>query len=399
MKKALQSLLFGSASSATYSFQIVYALFRFYCGISIAIGAGLSKVFHKIDDAGGKDWDNLAFGVPDWFVKQVSDIGFTFISPAFWAHVAVYGEFVGGLLIAAGLLTRLSALQMAVQFFVVSFIWYNEPMPFSMYYQQLIFWSFVLIAAAGGGRFSLDHWLVRRRVPAPSTRQAALAASLLLLTFSGFGQTPEPPARVSFTIANPSLKSREIDIRYFDAAENKPRGYGYALDALGAHATNMPAGTRVYEKRAAHWELLFVVTAADNGRRFDLTQTYPLSPEQRLQAASDEQGEIAARLQKTAENPSLEDLAKAHNLNMIPFRVAGKTALARQVYVRVQLPFDQQKSNVGFSRKLGRSSAFQVSYPEGSKVYLCAGAYWEGDVKETYLFTVGVETTNDMVRL
>lgn len=158
MKKAIQSLLFGSAQAGTRTYDIAYTLFRFYCGFSIAIGAGLSKVFHKINEDGGKAWDNLAFGVPDWFVKQVGDIGFTVISPSFWAHLAVYGEFIGGLLIAVGLFTRISALQLAFQFFVVSFIWYDEPGLFTMYYQQLIFWSFVLIAALGGGRFSADHW-------------------------------------------------------------------------------------------------------------------------------------------------------------------------------------------------------------------------------------------------
>jgi len=162
MKLALKSFLFGSAQSGTLAYETAYALFRFYCGISIAIGAGFSKVFHKIDENSGEGWDNLAFGVPNWFVKQVSEIGFTFISPSFWAHLAVYGEFIGGLAVALGLFTRISAIQLAFQFFVVSFLWYDEPMPFAMYYQQLIFWGFVLIAVVGDGRFSLDSWVKNR---------------------------------------------------------------------------------------------------------------------------------------------------------------------------------------------------------------------------------------------
>jgi hypothetical protein len=49
--------------------------------------------------------------------------------------------------------------------------------------------------------------------------------------FSSFGQAQ--PTRVSFTIANPSLKNREIDIRYFDNTRYAPSGYGYDLTALG----------------------------------------------------------------------------------------------------------------------------------------------------------------------
>jgi len=397
MKMAFQSLLFGSTPVNTLSFNLIYTLFRFYCGISLAIGAGWSKVFHKINEDGGRDWDNLAFGVPDWFVKQVSEIGFTFISPSLWAYLAVYGEFIGGLLIAVGLLTRISAIQMAFQFFVVAFIWYEEPMPFAMYYQQLIFWSFVLIAATGGGRFSIDHWLMNHKLPAVNTQKLALTSSFLLLAFSSFGQAQ--PARVSFTIANPSLKNREIDIRYFDNTRYAPSGYGYDLIALGTHPVNMPEGTRVYEKKKGSWELKFVVTSRDNGRRFDLTRTFDITREQRLQAMSDEQNEAAARLKKAAEQPGIEALARTHDLDMITFRVAGKSWWSRQVYVRVQLPYESQKTNVGFCQKLNRFSAFQVSYPVGTKVYLCAGAYWKGDVKETYLFTVESEKAGDTVRL
>lgn len=129
-------------SSLVYS--IGWALFRCYVGISIALGAGFSKM-----------------PVPGWFVNQVAEIGFTYPSPAFWSYLAVYGEAFGGVLVALGLFTRFSAIQLAFQFFVVSFIWYSEPMfMFSMYYQQLIFFTFLIVSVLGGGRISIDHLLV-----------------------------------------------------------------------------------------------------------------------------------------------------------------------------------------------------------------------------------------------
>jgi uncharacterized membrane protein YphA (DoxX/SURF4 family) len=183
MKTIIHSLCFGTVLSANRAYEIVYTLFRIYCGWSIAYGAGFSKLFHKIDEKGPISFDNIAPGAPEWFVKQVADIGFTFISPSFWAYVAIYGEFIGGLLIALGILTRLSAIQMAFQFFVVSFLWYDAPMPFAMYYQQLIFWSFVMIAAKGDGYYSLGQWWNRRRTEATTV---GLKVVLLLAVLGGF---------------------------------------------------------------------------------------------------------------------------------------------------------------------------------------------------------------------
>lgn len=176
----MKQLLFGSSFRGNKAFELAWLLFRFYIGFTIAIGAGWPKM------------NELA--APGWFVKQVSDLGFTFPSPAFWAAAASWGEFVGGLCIAIGLLTRFSALQLAVQFFVVAFIWYNEPAPFvGMYYQQLLFWGFVVIAVGGSGRFGLDTWIINRKQNA--NRQAvptSLAAIVLLIVMSSFAQPTTP---------------------------------------------------------------------------------------------------------------------------------------------------------------------------------------------------------------
>lgn len=389
MSFSAKSILGHQPSMDTLSTQVAYALFRFYCGISIAIGAGLSKVFHKIDENGDSGWDNLSFGIPQWFVDQVGEIGFTFISPSFWAHLAVYGEFIGGLLIAIGLWTRVSALQLAFQFFVVSFIWYDEPKLFSMYYQQLIFWSFVMITAAGGGRFSLDAWWEHRRLQLAGKKQALVVMVLLLSAVSGFSQTN---AGVSFTVNNPGLKTREIDIRYFDATQQKSRGYGYDLGALASHAVHMPAGARVYDLKQG--KLLFVVDAADNGRTFNLDRSYDISEAQRLQATRDEQAEAACRQQKqVSETPETDSVPLVH------FKVAGKFPWARQIHVRVQLPGDTNKSNVGFSRKLSRFEEFQVHYPVGAKLYLCDGPYWKRAVSETLILEITEAQQNYLVRL
>ena len=400
MKFSLKTLLFSSAPADSTLVHIAYTLFRFYCGIGMAIGAGLFKVFHKIDEKGGTEWSNLAFGIPDWFVKQVHDIGFTFISPDFWAALAVYGEFIGGLLVAIGLFTRISAIQMSFQFFVVAFIWYEHPMPFEMYYQQWIFWSFVLISAIGGGRYSLDAWISSRTgsVNLPGYKKVVLMGMLAIGSISAtFAQTAP---RVQFTILNTSLKGKEVEIRHFDATKRSISGYGYHLNALASHAVNMPIGTRIYEVVKGKEELLFVITAEDTGHQFKLTEKRDITREQWLQVAYDEQNEATVRLEKANQQAHELAAAEANGLNLISFRISGKKVIGRKVYVRAQLPSDTARSNVGFSQHLNRSKELSVSYPVGTKIYRCDGPYWNGRIpKETYLFTVDAEKQNYLFRL
>lgn len=150
----MKKLLFGAEALPTRWADAALLVFRLHLGLSIAIGAGWGKL------------GSLTTVAPDWFIKQVDGLGFDWPTPYLWAGLACWGEFAGGLLIAFGLLTRLSAVQLAFQFFVIAFIWYGEPeFLVGMNYQQLLFWSYVLLCATGPGRYSLDYWLTHR----PST--------------------------------------------------------------------------------------------------------------------------------------------------------------------------------------------------------------------------------------
>ncbi|MDX1911465.1 MAG: DoxX family protein [Saprospiraceae bacterium] len=400
MQQSFSTLLVSPASSNPRLFQFIYPFFRFYCGISIALGAGLSKIFHKIDPEGPSDWANLAPGVPDWFIQQVAEIGFTFISPVFWAGLAAYGEFIGGILIAIGLFTRLSALQMAFQFFVVAFIWYSEPVPFAMYYQQLLFWSFVLITAQGGGRYSIDHYLHQRRNTRIPFKQGTLAGILLCCTLSATAQTDAPDReRIDFTLTNTSLKNRTLEIRCFDYNERARIGYGCRLPALHSRHDNKPLGTRIYEKKNGTWNLVYVLSAKDRGQKIDLAKRHSLSREQWLQAAYDEQNEQAAAAEKTEKNPDVAVVAEKLGLEMTPLAFAGKSLWGKQVHVRIQLPYLAERSNEGFSRKLSRFKKMHVVYPVGTQIYLCEGPYWNGPVAEKLLYTVTSEQANYLLRL
>ncbi len=166
MRTLFRQFMFGASIGNDKVMNIGWLLFRIHVGLSIAIHAG---------------WPKLnSLGAPGWFTQQVAGLGFTFPSPAFWATISVWGEFAGGILIAIGLFTRFAAIQLAFQFFIIAFLWYEEPEPLTgMYFQHLLFWAFVLVSFGGGGRYSLDRLiLIRKKIRSAATRIAM--ASLLL---------------------------------------------------------------------------------------------------------------------------------------------------------------------------------------------------------------------------
>ena len=151
MKQKMQQFLFGSSFTANTTANIAWLLFRIHIGISMCLDAGWGKV------------KNIT--PPDWIVKQVAGLGFNFISPTFWAFLSCWGEFLGGIFIAIGFLTRLSALQLAFQFFVIAFIWFPTPdLLVGMYFQQLLFWGYVLVLAFGGGKYSIDYLIFTKKI-------------------------------------------------------------------------------------------------------------------------------------------------------------------------------------------------------------------------------------------
>ena len=173
MKNLLFRFFFGSQLGDNKVLNTGWLLFRLHTGLSIAIHAGFPKM--------------RQMAAPGWFEEQVAGLGFTFPSPAFWAAIAAWGEFIGGLLIAVGLLTRFAALQLLIQFFVIAFIWYDQPEPLSgMYFQQTLFWCFLLLTAGGSGHYSLDRLISQksRRLAGTGFRKAAIPLMLLFLSMT-----------------------------------------------------------------------------------------------------------------------------------------------------------------------------------------------------------------------
>jgi uncharacterized membrane protein YphA (DoxX/SURF4 family) len=197
MKQKMRQFFFGTSLNDNKVVNTGWLLFRLHIGLSMAIHAGFPKM------------KNMA--APGWFNEQVAGLGFTFPSPAFWATLASWGEFVGGICIALGLLTRFNALQLAFQFFVISFLWYDNPEPLTgMYFQNTLFMGFVLATFFGGGRYSLDKLIMTRKtVNTPIVTKAALAMILLCVSLNSTAQ--RKPLKGSGIVVNKTFDYKDFD--------------------------------------------------------------------------------------------------------------------------------------------------------------------------------------------
>ena len=154
MKSTMKNLLFGGAGSASRAGDVGLLLIRLV-GLLLAIGHGMSKIFGE-----GR------FGPPDQLVAGVEKMGFPM--PTAFAWAAALAEFVGGILIALGLLTRPAALALAFNMAVAAFVAHGgDPLfmgtgaakePALLY---LI--PFAALALTGAGRYSIDRLIAARR--------------------------------------------------------------------------------------------------------------------------------------------------------------------------------------------------------------------------------------------
>ena len=137
---SIKRFLMGGAGGADRAADLGLLLFRVFVGLALAFGHGLGKLPPK-----------------PGFIAGVVEMGFP--APMVFAWAAGMSEFVGGLLIAAGLMTRPAALFAGITMFVAAFI-RQAGDPFADIEKALLFLAaMVLFMLAGAGRFSLDALL------------------------------------------------------------------------------------------------------------------------------------------------------------------------------------------------------------------------------------------------
>ena len=117
---------------------------RIFFGLSMAFAHGMKKLPPS-----------------DKFTNYIGELGFPF--PELFAWQAGLAECIGGLLIAIGLATRLSAFTLICTMFIAVFLAHADD-PFKKMELGLCYlFASSLFLTLGGGRFSLDHLLFKAK--------------------------------------------------------------------------------------------------------------------------------------------------------------------------------------------------------------------------------------------
>lgn len=162
------ALAFGGNNAQHMSGNIALLVLRLYIGLTMSIYYGMSKLFPSAEAGEGWSLAGIQIGPRDWFVQDVADLGFPL--PLFFAWCATLAEAIGGLLLAAGCVTRPASILIAFTMFVACFVYRPEQ---SLWEKGIPFMYFVItafFAVHGAARFSVDAWL-RERFINPKRRQ------------------------------------------------------------------------------------------------------------------------------------------------------------------------------------------------------------------------------------
>lgn len=133
----IKAILFGTTEQNEIRTDFGLLIIRVFTGLAIAFGHGLGKIPPS-----------------ERFIGGVAKLGFP--APDFFAWMAGLSEFVGGLLIAIGLLTRPSAFFLTITMCVAAFIRHADD-PFGGKEKALLFAAIaVMLIFTGAGRYSVD---------------------------------------------------------------------------------------------------------------------------------------------------------------------------------------------------------------------------------------------------
>jgi putative oxidoreductase len=143
----IRTILIGGAGGGNAVADAGLLLLRLFTGLAMALAHGLGKLPPS-----------------DRFVDGVAELGFPF--PVVFAWAAGLAEFVGGLLLAAGLATRPAAFFVAFTMAVAAFGRHADD-PFAVQERALLFLAIsVAFLLIGAGRYSADALISRRAASA-----------------------------------------------------------------------------------------------------------------------------------------------------------------------------------------------------------------------------------------
>lgn len=136
----VKTILFGGESGLSYAANAGLALLRIFAGIALALAHGYGKVPPS-----------------EGLINRAGEMGFPM--PAFFAWAAGLSEFLGGIFLAIGFLTRISSFFIACTM-LVALVGVHGADPFNR--QELAFMYFFVAVAfllRGSGDWSIDSLL------------------------------------------------------------------------------------------------------------------------------------------------------------------------------------------------------------------------------------------------
>lgn len=141
--RRVRSLLFGGGGGGSRTADLGLLFLRVFAGLSLALAHGLGKLPPS-----------------ERFLTGVAEMGFPL--PILFGWAAGLSEFGGGILIAAGLLTRPAALAIACTMAVAAFV-RQAGDPFLERELALLYGTVALmLILAGAGRYSIDARFSRK---------------------------------------------------------------------------------------------------------------------------------------------------------------------------------------------------------------------------------------------
>ena len=140
----MKEIIFGGDSDRGVATSAGLFVLRVFAGLAMAFGHGMGKVPPS-----------------DKFIEGVGNMGFP--APVAMAWVAGLSEFAGGILLALGLATRLSAASVAATMVVAAFIRHAAD-PFGDREMALLYLAIsLLFVFRGAGSWSIDALIAGRK--------------------------------------------------------------------------------------------------------------------------------------------------------------------------------------------------------------------------------------------
>ncbi len=120
----------------------------------IRVGVGLIFIKHGWGKVNGGEQTWL------WLGNSMALFGITFM-PTYWGLAAALSEFVGGICLVFGFLTRVAAFFLSCVMVVASYMHFVNGDPFTKIGHPLsLLFVFVGLMVAGAGKYSIDHKII-----------------------------------------------------------------------------------------------------------------------------------------------------------------------------------------------------------------------------------------------